>query len=228
VGEVTQEEITVGGKGVHHGWPFFEGTREHGELDGLAGCTDVVPSTECVPPQHGYPRGDGVSVTGGLIPPAGCGWGAFEQRYFFGDYGNGRVWTLDVKPDRSGAVPDSRRDFAQIDSNVSFRMGADGAMYVVSYGGGSIYRLAPKSIPASCDPFATSPAAPVTPGVPAPGAPITAGAGAAGAAGAPAAGASTEDGCGCRLVRARPAGPLAVALVTLGVVALARKRARAR
>jgi hypothetical protein len=59
------------------------------------------------------------------------------------------VWTLDVKPDRSGVVPGSRRNFARIDSVVSIRMGADGAMYFVSYVG-SIHRVAPLSVPASC------------------------------------------------------------------------------
>ena len=56
VGEVMQEEITVGGKGAHHGWPFREGTVDHGELGGLDDCTDVVPSSACVAPQHVYGR----------------------------------------------------------------------------------------------------------------------------------------------------------------------------
>jgi len=150
VGEVTQEEITVGGKGVHHGWPFYEGTAEHGTLGGLDGCMDVVPASECVGPAHGYPREDGVSVTGGLMPPRDCGWGAYEQRYFFADFGSNMVWTLDVKEDRSGVVAGSRRPFAQLASVVSFRSGPDGAIYIVSFGNGAIVRLAPKAAPASC------------------------------------------------------------------------------
>lgn len=150
VGEVSEEEITVGGKGAHHGWPFREGNVVHGAIGGIADCMQVVPATPCLAPQHGYDRSDGVSVTGGLIPPAGCGWGAFEQRYFFADYGSDRLWTMDVKADRSGVVEDSRREFGQVPSAVSFRMGPDGAMYIASYGTGSIKRIAPRTVPASC------------------------------------------------------------------------------
>ena len=150
VGEVTQEEITVGGKGVHHGWPFREGTVDHGDIGGLSDCMQVVPATPCVAPQHGYERDDGISVTGGLIPPSGCGWGAFEQRYFFADFGSSRVWTLDVAPNRRGTVDGSRRDFARIDGVVSFRMGPDGAMYIASYTTGAIEKLTPKNVPPAC------------------------------------------------------------------------------
>jgi glucose/arabinose dehydrogenase len=150
VGEITQEEITVGGKGAHHGWPFFEGAVSHGALGGVDGCAQVAPSTPCTPPQHAYGRSDGSSVTGGLIPPKGCGWGAYEERYFFGDYGNGQVWTMEALPDRSGLLPDTRSELATVPGNVSFRMGPDGAMYIASYTTGVVQRLAPKSVPAAC------------------------------------------------------------------------------
>ena len=214
VGEVTQEEITVGGKGVHHGWPFREGTVDHGELDGLGGCADVVPSTTCVAPQHGYPRDDGVSVTGGLIPPAGCGWGAFEQRYFFGDYGSNEVWTLDLTADRKGAVADSRRAFSRVDGNVSFRMGPDGAMYVASFGGGSIIRIAPKSVPPSCSLEAVTPGTPGSPGTAGNGSPSSPVAGPADA---------SAGGCGCELSAPRPRAALSWAWVLLTLVFVARR-----
>ena len=130
------------------------------------------------------------------MPPSGCGWGAFEQRYFFGDFGNGRVWTIDLQPDRGGALPGSRRDFAEVRSNVSFRMGPDAAMYVVSIGDGSIIRVAPRSVPASC-------------GADAP------------MVGLPDAGADS-GGCGCGLVRSRTS-PLAIAVVALVLLAAAAR-----
>lgn len=225
VGEVTQEEITVGGKGAHHGYPFFEGTLEHGALGGLDGCMDVVPPTPCTPPQHGYPRGDGVSVTGGLIPPAGCGWGAYEQRYFFADYGSDRVWTLDVKPDRSGAVPSSRKLFGRIGNLVSFRMGPDGAMYLVAHGSGLVHRLAPKNIPAGCRGDAAAPVGGPGPG---PGASPAGGAGVNPGDGAAAPVAS--DGCNCSLAGTRSDdGTLGWAGAIAGIGWLAaRTRARRR
>jgi glucose/arabinose dehydrogenase len=146
VGEITQEEITVGGKGTNHGWPFNEGTVKYPmPLGGLSDCTQMTPAVPCTPPQDTYEHsGNAASITGGLIPPTGCGWGAYEQRYFFGDYNRNVIWTLDVKPDRTGAVPGSRKMFATSASPVSFRMGPDGALYVVSNGEGSVKRLVPK------------------------------------------------------------------------------------
>ena len=128
VGETTQEEITVGGKGANHGWPFNEGTREVHRAR-WAGCPTacmMTPTTACMPPAAAYPRGDGTSVTGGLIPPTGCGWGAYENQYFFGDYNSGRIWTLDVKP-RPQRRPSPARARCSpgraSDSIVSFRHG---------------------------------------------------------------------------------------------------------
>jgi glucose/arabinose dehydrogenase len=163
VGEGAEEEVSVGGKGVHHGWPFEEGTQKYAGLGGLATCTGMTPSTPCTAPQDTYAHGgSSASVTGGMVPRDGCGWGAYESRYFFGDYNRGNVWTLDLKPDRSGAVPGSRRDFAALGANsvVSFRTGPDGAMYLVSYSQGSIRRLAPRNLSPTCQ------ATPVDAGVP--------------------------------------------------------------
>jgi hypothetical protein len=109
------------------------------------------PSTTCKPPEDTYMHNGGAaSVTGGLIPATGCGWAAFEQRYIFGDYNRNIAWTLDVKPDRTGAVPGSRKDFARVPTPVSFRTGPDAALYVVSNGDGSVKRIAPRLIPQSC------------------------------------------------------------------------------
>jgi glucose/arabinose dehydrogenase len=213
VGEVTEEEITVGGKGAHHGWPFFEGTTKYNGFDGVSDCSQITPARECVAPQHSYPRGDGVSVTGGLIPPEDCGWGAYEGRYFFADYGSNQVWTLDVRPDRSGAVPNSRREFATVEAAVSFRMGKDGAMYVASHDTGSVIRIAPKAVPESC-----KTASPVTPTPD------------AGVGTEPGAGDHGDDGgCGCRSLSGRPPGALvAITLCLLLAASLRRRRRRDR
>jgi glucose/arabinose dehydrogenase len=223
VGEVSQEEITVGGKGAHHGWPFYEGNLEHGELGGIDGCMQVEPAGACVAPQHAYGRADGVSVTGGLIPPAGCGWGAYEQRYFFADYGTGRVWTLDVKPDRSGAVANSRRPFARINGVVSFRTGPDGAMYIASHDSGSIQRVAPKNAPAACD----GAAAPVpTPG-PTPTGDAAAQDGGANPGGASGRSGQSDGGCGCRVSTRHQRGAAALAFGA-GLFAVLRSVRRRR
>jgi MYXO-CTERM domain-containing protein len=151
VGEQMQEEITVGGKGTHHGYPFVEGSIMHGAVGGVSGCNAMTPATECTPPVHSYGRGDGASVTGGLMPVAGCGWGAYEQRYIFGDYDSGRVWTLDVNAQRNGVVANSRKVFGMMPGVVSFRMGPGGSMYIVSHANNRVSKLTPKMVPASCD-----------------------------------------------------------------------------
>jgi glucose/arabinose dehydrogenase len=151
VGERTQEEITVGGKGSHHGYPFVEGTRMWGAVGGLSGCNAMSPATECTTPVHSYPRGDGTSVTGGLIPPEGCGWGAFEQRYIFGDYDSGNIWTLDVNAQRTGVVANSRKVFGTMGGPTSFRMGPGGSLYIVSHAGGQVAKFSPRTVPATCN-----------------------------------------------------------------------------
>jgi glucose/arabinose dehydrogenase len=152
VGEGTEEEISVGGKGANHGWPFNEGKRNYPTpLGGLSDCKMMTPSTDCVPPQDSYVHGGSeASVTGGLVPPPGCGWGSFEQRYFFGDYNRHVVWTLDLAADRKSAKPNSRADLADVQSPVSFRLGPGAAIYVASYGRGQIKKIAPKTVPQGC------------------------------------------------------------------------------
>jgi glucose/arabinose dehydrogenase len=154
VGEATQEEISVGPKGSNFGWPFVEGTMQYTfGVGGLKDCSALVPAG-CVPPQHTYPRGaTGSAVVGGLIPPRGCGWGAFEKRYFFADYQKNLGWTLDVAPDRRSAVPDSVKAAFDLPQPVSIRLGPDGALYIMS-AQGLVKRLAPKSIPAGCNAYA--------------------------------------------------------------------------
>jgi glucose/arabinose dehydrogenase len=160
VGETTEEEITVGGKGVSHGYPFREGSVKYpAGLGGITDCMGMTPPVPCTDPQDRYihqvnpppAARTQSSVTGGLVPPKGCGWGPFETRYVFGDYNRNVLWTLDLKPDRTGAVANSRKDLAaNVSSPVTFRLGPDGAIYIAANSEGSIKRLAPKSIPATC------------------------------------------------------------------------------
>jgi MYXO-CTERM domain-containing protein len=155
VGEVRHEEISVGDKGDHFGWPFWEGSEEYNQSWKPAnGCQGVTPATNCVPEVYDYPHSSGNNcVIGGLIP-SGCGWtDEWKQRYFFGDHGSGRVWTIDVDADRMGADRGSVTDFASTNGIGSFRMGPDGAMYLVEVDGGAVQRLTPVGWdPASCEP----------------------------------------------------------------------------
>ena len=132
-----------------------------------------------------------------------------------------------MKPDRSGAVANSRKLFATPadDSVVSFRMGPDGAMYMAAHAQGSVKRIAPKTIPAACSAAVAPPpdggagrAGPGAPGRAASGTggggtggadrgrsggcrrvPAAAGAAGRGGTGGTTAGTGDDGGCGCDL-----------------------------
>ena len=135
VGESTKEEITVAKLGKHHGYPFQEGTKDWAQAFAPPGeCMGITPASECVGPVYDYDHTGGNNcVIGGRILD-GCNWPApWNTRYVFGDYGSGKMWTLDVNGTRDGAMASSVKDFASTGTNslTSFRMGSDNALYIV-------------------------------------------------------------------------------------------------
>ena len=151
VGEGTKEEISVGTKGTHFGYPFHEGTVAYMQPWNM-GCMGMVPATACTPAAFDYntTRGGPNCVIGGLIPD-GCGWPAdYKTKYVFGDHGSGNVWTLDVTPDRRGVVANSRKDFGMVNGVSSFRMGDDHSLYIVAHDSGLIAKVTPRNRPPEC------------------------------------------------------------------------------
>lgn len=161
VGETTNEELSVsaplnaeaGAEGQHFGWPFREGNTNYSQSWQPSGaCMGVSPARECIGPvyqyEHTRPPTDNC-IIGGLIPdaPEGCGWAEpWNQRYFFGDNGSGRIWTLDVNEARDGVVANSRKDFARSSGIASFHMGKKGVLYFVEAAGGVVTKITPKSL----------------------------------------------------------------------------------
>jgi glucose/arabinose dehydrogenase len=149
VGEVSREEISIGGSGTNFGWPFREGTLTWPTLDGNDCSTGLVPSVGCTAPVYDYVRSVGTSVTGGLIP-SGCGWENVwpgKTYYVFGDWSNGVIRALEVRSDRLGLVsstPILLQTFATA-GPASFRMGTDDSMYVVMNQTNAVYRFTPKT-----------------------------------------------------------------------------------
>jgi glucose/arabinose dehydrogenase len=154
VGETTREEVSVGGKGQHFGWPFVEGThafsRTEESYQPAGACMGTTPATPCVAPVYDYAHDNGNNcIIGGLIPD-GCGWSdVWKSRYIFGDNGTGNVWTIEVNPARSGASGPAK-DFGKTSGMSAFRMGADSALYIVEVASGSVQRVTPKGQPTSC------------------------------------------------------------------------------
>ena len=85
------------------------------------------------------------SINGGLIVDS-CDWPtAFRGLYFFGDNVTGSLWTVQPTPARDGIVAGSQKDFGNVASAVSFRVGPDNALYIASLGPGRIIRFEPKT-----------------------------------------------------------------------------------
>jgi glucose/arabinose dehydrogenase len=145
VGESTSEEISIGSGNQHYGYPFVEGSQVWGDVDGM-NCTSMTPSRACTPPAFSYDHTVGAAITGGVLVE-GCGWtnvfGGTD--YVFGDSSSGWIRVLPVRADRTGFSSTTPIDLASGSGPVSFRMGPDGALYVVFYGTGGVARLAPSS-----------------------------------------------------------------------------------
>jgi len=147
VGEVTWEEITIVERGRHHGWPWREGP--HGWP--RSKCRETVPDAgDCVDPVYHCGRSPAAgidaecnSITGGAFL-TGPRWPtALRSRYVFGDNANGRIWSIELTPDRRGVVAGSRRLIHRSQgSPVSFRVGPDGDVYVAILPG-EILRISP-------------------------------------------------------------------------------------
>jgi glucose/arabinose dehydrogenase len=116
------------GELVNFGWDVFEGRAPY---------EDKEPSGRgrLVDPVAVYGRGEGLSVTGGYVY-RGSDVEVAVGRYFFGDYGSGRVWSLDADSPRK-----RRREPFEVRALASFGEDTSGELYLVSLSG-SIFRLA--------------------------------------------------------------------------------------
>lgn len=128
VGEVTWEEINEGQAGANFGWPDHEG-----DDDGDAATAD---------PRFAYGHGtgsdEGCAITGGVFynPPNVQFPSAFVGKYFFADFCGG--WIRVLNPDD----PEDVSDFATgISAPVSLEIGPDGALYYLSRGNDSLYKI---------------------------------------------------------------------------------------
>ena len=140
VGQSTWEEIDLGAAGADYGWNAREG---HCATGSTSNCGP--PPAGMTNPIFDYGRADGCgSITGGAFSPAGVWPAPYDQRYFFSDFGCGRIFVLN--PNGQGGF--TRADFATGlggSSAVHLRFGpwaGTQALYYTSYaGGGQIRRI---------------------------------------------------------------------------------------
>lgn len=133
VGEITWEEINEGTPGANYGWPDFEG------IDGAATCTNPLLAYG-----HGVGPGEGCAITGGAFynPPAAHFPAAYLGKYFFADYCAGWIRVMDP------GDPDLVQDFASgIAAPVGLEVSPEGALYYLSRGSGSLFKIQAQSGP---------------------------------------------------------------------------------
>jgi len=92
---------------------------------------------DLVAPISVYSHEKGCSVTGGYVYRGRAAPAAFG-RYFFGDLCSGTIWSLRVE---NGRAVDQRTESSRIGQLSSFGEGPDGALYAVSVGSGSLFRV---------------------------------------------------------------------------------------
>lgn len=114
--------------GEHYGWDTMEGAHCYEPPSGCDTSGKVLPVTE-------YDHDLGHSVTGGYVY-RGATYPTIAGRYFFADFGTGRIWGLT----RNGTTWE-RTEHLNTDLNISsFGEDEDGELYVLDIGG-DVYRL---------------------------------------------------------------------------------------
>ncbi|HHY57795.1 MAG TPA: DUF11 domain-containing protein [Chloroflexi bacterium] len=141
VGQGAREEISLHPAGtpggLNFGWDCREGDIAHSTTAPCAG--------PFVAPIVAYPRSDGQSVTGGYVY-RGPTFAAFQGRYFFADFSQGRIWST-----QQGVAGWSSKQL-ELDTSeniASFGEDEAGELYVVAFGSGVLYRLVDTQAPAA-------------------------------------------------------------------------------
>ncbi|HLF31409.1 MAG TPA: PQQ-dependent sugar dehydrogenase [Xanthomonadales bacterium] len=125
VGQNTWEEIDDGVAGANYGWPSSEGPLS---------CTTA--GFTC--PLYAYDHSQGCAITGGVFyNPASPSFPAsYDGKYFFAEYcGN---WIKLIDPNSPPANNAATTFATGVSSPVDLRVGADGSLYYLARGAGSV------------------------------------------------------------------------------------------
>ena len=136
-GQDTREEIDRIGRaqgGVNFGWRAREGFIQNPAYPG-----DPVPSN-ATDPILDYSHSVGRSITGGLVYRGSALGSAYVGRYFFGDYVNHKIWSID--PNNVGAGMIDHTGMLGIQPGVvSFDADANGELVITDINSGRLYRI---------------------------------------------------------------------------------------
>ncbi len=136
VGQNAWEEVDrLTAPGGNYGWRCREGAHQN---TAVSGCGTTGPFVD---PVAEYDHGQGFSITGGYVY-RGAAMPTLVGRYFFGDYGSGRIWNIpsSSQPTVTVTAPQGLATNLGISS---FGEGVDGEIYVVDINNGGLYQLVP-------------------------------------------------------------------------------------
>lgn len=139
VGQDAWEEIdyqaanTPGG--LNFGWPCREGTHDYRLTDP---CNTIDPAAFTPPIAEYANAGAQIAVTGGFVY-RGTQSPNLIGRYFYADYGSGRIWSLHTTGPGTWSTPEIVLESGLRVS--SFGEDEQGELYVVDYGGGTIRHI---------------------------------------------------------------------------------------
>lgn len=131
VGQGRYEEIDVVRLGGNYGWSLREGAHcfPSGTMCQTLGLIDPVLE---------YPRSDGQSITGGYVY-RGSSLPGLIGKFIFGDFETGNIWSLE--DDGRGNVSKKLLAMVPAKSLASFGQDADGEVYALHIGAGSVSQL---------------------------------------------------------------------------------------
>ncbi len=126
VGQNSWEEIDDGIAGGNYGWPTTEGPTNNPLF--------VSPRFSY---EHGGGGTQGCAITGGAFydPPTELFPADYRGDYFFADFCNGWIRRLDLAT--GNAFPFA----SDVDFAVDLQTGADGSLWLLTYGGGTLVRI---------------------------------------------------------------------------------------
>ncbi|MGD8427906.1 MAG: PQQ-dependent sugar dehydrogenase [Balneolaceae bacterium] len=129
VGQNDYEEIDIIENGNNYGWNIMEGTHCYSPSSGCDTSGLTMPVID-------YDHSQGISITGGYVY-RGPTLSSLTGLYIYGDYGSGRIWSLDYSnPDAPVNTQLLRADF----SISSFGVDENSELYICGFNG-KIYKL---------------------------------------------------------------------------------------
>ena len=129
VGQGSFEEVDLVVKGGNYGWNIMEGLHCYQPPNGCSTNALELPIAE-------YDHGEGSSITGGYVY-RGNSMSELRGRYIFGDFGSGRIWSLQE------TTPGTWTRTLLLDTELnisSFGVDRTGELLVADYGG-AVLRL---------------------------------------------------------------------------------------